>query len=1240
MKREAKKYLWLLFILLLITFFPAIKTSAAENGTCGDSITWELNDNGTLTINGAGAMSDYSYSSDSPFKNNENIQRVIISDGITTVGDNVFESCVNLSDIQLPPSLTKIGDNAFRDCKKLQKVILSDNVTRLGSFAFYGCDNLKDVTLGKNITELPYWVFGWCTSLEKIKIPEGVTSIDGAFAYCDLLKEINIPDGLTYIGPHSFANTDLTAFHIPQGVTEIKERAFYGMDELLEITIPEGVTSIEDEAFADCYELRSITLPDKLESIGENAFLWCVNLRTLTIPEHVKTIGNLAFQCCKNINELVIPGSVESMGWGCFCNCNDSCTHVDMKGRETKSTGLKKVVLNEGIVTIGPGAFEDDYRVSEIFLPKSLKNIDVNAFSGCSGLKEVYYSGTEKEWNSMNIGEGNENLTNANIHFDMSINHESGEYTHTATNYNTEYTGAFSFRSDVPQKNLNRTLDNMVTYKDSFFSGDARNYDHRIAKLSICTAMAAFNKASGKYYLFDIPEDLNLNQQLQSKAGNVIKLWKDCGFDRETMYINEGYMNPPDSNTVGVAIAQKPIGEETLIAVAIRGGAYEKEWAGNFNVFNSGTNHNGFQRGANQAEIDLLNYIKNKQITGSIKFWIVGYSRGAAIANLLAAKLNELSSQISVVTYSNKDVFAYTFETPQNTKDKNHAKAKYENIINIINPIDPVPKVAMRDWGYARYGKNYYLPTEETHSDYLKLAAEALNRYIVASGKNHPYLPHIAAQSYVFDKAFSGVAFALGNDSTQRTQVASYEVQNIILDSYKQNKCTDFEMIKSAFGYLINHYIGRDITILKYLLVDLPFQSHYAEMTLAWVYSVDNYFLDTDGEYRLFKVNCPVDVKVYNALGELVAKIENDESVEIEGQSIQTYIDEDDQKIIILPADAEYSVSVTAREDADVSCSISDYSIENACETDVKTYYDIDMKKGESIQAKVEEKTDAPSKTIVTDSEENIITPDEEYDKDHIVRCQVLLKSDGDGKVFGECNKTKGEFVKVKAVPNEGESFLGWYEGDTLVSITEDYRFCVKNTTTLTGKFTVHKKETLEVSSLQVSGISNKIAAGRSIQLNTIILPANAANKKLFWSSSDTKIATVSQTGKVSISKSAGGKSVTIKAETTDGSGKSVTYKINVMKAAVKSIKIKGIKKTLKAGKTMKLKAVVKTTKGKSVNKKIKWSSSNTKYATITSSGKVKALKEGKGKKVTITASATDGTGKKKKAVFRIKCKR
>ena len=158
-------------------------------------------------------------------------------------------------------------------------------------------------------------------------------------------------------------------------------------------------------------------------------------------------------------------------------------------------------------------------------------------------------------------------------------------------------------------------------------------------------------------------------------------------------------------------------------------------------------------------------------------------------------------------------------------------------------------------------------------------------------------------------------------------------------------------------------------------------------------------------------------------------------------------------------------------------------------------------------------------------------------------------------------------------------------------------------------------------------------AAGKKIALKANISPANATNKTLVWTSSNPKTATVNANGIVTMKKGSGGKKVTITAKAADGSGKKAVYTITGMKGVVKKVTISG-KKTVKAGKSIKLKAKVKATK--KANTRLFWKSSNQKFATV-KNGKVKAKKNAKGKKVKITAMATDGSGKKKSVTIKIR---
>lgn len=180
------------------------------------------------------------------------------------------------------------------------------------------------------------------------------------------------------------------------------------------------------------------------------------------------------------------------------------------------------------------------------------------------------------------------------------------------------------------------------------------------------------------------------------------------------------------------------------------------------------------------------------------------------------------------------------------------------------------------------------------------------------------------------------------------------------------------------------------------------------------------------------------------------------------------------------------------------------------------------------------------------------------------------------------------------------------------------------------------QSQPVKVTKLTIKAPSKKLAAGKKVQLTVTVSPKNADNKAVTWKTSNKKYATVNAKGKVTLKKAGVGKTVIITAIAKDGSGKKATIKIKIMKHAVKSIKLKARSKTLKAGKSMTLKTTIKTT-GKKVNKTLRFTSSNTKYATVNKKGKVTAKKAGKGKTVTITAKATDGSGKKAKVKIKIK---
>ena len=194
------------------------------------------------------------------------------------------------------------------------------------------------------------------------------------------------------------------------------------------------------------------------------------------------------------------------------------------------------------------------------------------------------------------------------------------------------------------------------------------------------------------------------------------------------------------------------------------------------------------------------------------------------------------------------------------------------------------------------------------------------------------------------------------------------------------------------------------------------------------------------------------------------------------------------------------------------------------------------------------------------------------------------------------------------------------------------------NTNSQTGNTSNNNSSSInndvKVTGITINGISNKIAAGKKITLTASISPNNASVKDIVWSSSNTKIATVSDKGVVKIKKKTGGKSVTITATAKDGSNVKGTWTIKVMKGVVKKIKLSG-SKSVKAGKSIKLKAKINASKGS--NKKLNWISSAPEYVIVSNKGVVKAGKNAKGKKVTITVMSTDGSNIKKSIKIKVK---
>ena len=326
-----------------------------DSGSCGKNATWTLTGTGsnlTLTISGSGNMKDYDDSTALWAAKSAKIKKVVVEDGITSIGAFAFYSLNKLTDVSLPETVSCIGASAFDECIALKSIKIPEGVTEIEEFTFSGCRSLENITIPDSVTSIGTCAFQHCNNLTSITIPDGVTYIaDCAFIGCSSLTSITIPDSVEDIEDEAFCDcSSLTSIIIPDGVTRIGCSVFCGCSSLTSITIPDSVTIIDWRAFGDCSSLTSITIPDSVTYMDERAFEYCSSLKSITIPNGMTSIADYSFLGCSSLKNITIP---------------------------------------DGITSIGRSAFEDCSSLQQIILPESINDIEIEAFCNCNKLTAV-----------------------------------------------------------------------------------------------------------------------------------------------------------------------------------------------------------------------------------------------------------------------------------------------------------------------------------------------------------------------------------------------------------------------------------------------------------------------------------------------------------------------------------------------------------------------------------------------------------------------------------------------------------------------------------------------------------------------------------------------------------------------------------------------------------------------------------------------------------------------------------
>lgn len=666
-------------------------------------------------------------------------------------------------------------------------------------------------------------------------------------------------------------------------------------------------------------------------------------------------------------------------------------------------------------------------------------------------------------------------------------------------------------------------------YNDSYFGTSSYIYNHELAKSSLGLALAAM-----------------ISDNTYQNPGAAEKMFlDDLSFDHYTPY---NYESVPEMNSIACVIASKNVEatNTSIIAIGIRGGGYEGEWGGNFNV-GTGDHHKGFERARDSVLAFLNSFLDQNgddiKYKSNVKFWITGYSRAAATANLVSAYLdegpinNELCGRLSSYEYDASDIFAYTFETPRNTTASNCKSAVYNNIFNIINREDPVPRLAPAAFAFKRYGKDCYLPSIETNNTiYYRILERVKTCYKDICGKDYDEAneefkfyelgfslfsgftesvnPTISKGVYI-DNLISYIASGIGSRSnyvnngyqtiltklffaskgntdmmakifTEAFQKALEGTSNWI-DIIKNIKPIVAETLYNALkdnGFTKEDADTLTNSLFDDMLDDLIMHpnylystykngmhlmdAHYTQVTLAWMFAIDGDYKEsgdslskilTGGEtYRVATINCPVDVMVYDADGNLRASVKDKQVEAIAECPLAAFVDDDGQITICLPNDGEYNISIIGTDEGVLSASFADYSFEEGKKLQSLNYYDIPIIKGSEVSASINLMTD---KGVVNDVDledvlaEEPIEPSEVVDYSSADTFIVTVSTENPfAKVIGGGKYYPGEFAKViteSSVPCA--PFKGWMENGEIVSTESDYKFRVDSSRALTAVY-------------------------------------------------------------------------------------------------------------------------------------------------------------------------------------------
>ena len=331
-----------------------------------------------------------------------------------------------LKTVTIPSTVKTIDENAFMYSNHLEQVSLSTGLERIGTCAFAYCPELKTMTIPGSV-EFDYedWhdrdycgasMFYECESLESVVFQEGVTSIPNAFYGAENLKTVSIPSTAESMDESFSSCVKLEAISVANGNANFcsVNGILFNKDRSELLVYPGGKA-------ADSYRI-----PDTVTCIGGNAFSGCTRLKTISIPASVSGVGRWAFGGI-SLKEILVDEQNAAF-------CSTDGVLFDKGKTELIRYPAGKVATSYqipgSVTSVSDGAFTYCCHLKTIAIPKGITKFTDWVFMYCDNLEDVYYTGTEAQWNAIEIGHANDALINATKHYNAEI-HDFGAWTVT-----------------------------------------------------------------------------------------------------------------------------------------------------------------------------------------------------------------------------------------------------------------------------------------------------------------------------------------------------------------------------------------------------------------------------------------------------------------------------------------------------------------------------------------------------------------------------------------------------------------------------------------------------------------------------------------------------------------------------------------------------------------------------------------------------------------------------------------